>query len=397
MVKSRINACDIYIVLWLLYSMQSVLLRGVGGYFSITILLLLVFVSGYHMIKTLTESFDNKYLRSLFILLVLFTIYGTILILSGQTIRFRQSGNVYSNFDFLKKIFISLLPIYSFYYFSRKKMIDEKRIVIWAIVFLVSAIVMFLYYQSRAILLADDEDYEFTNNQGYLILALLPIIPLLGKRLFLQYTYLAICFVFIVLGIKRGAILAGTLCAIWFIWTSLKTVSKRQRNWLLFLSIVFVSIGVFVVIRMLNESVYFSYRVQQTLEGNTSGRDKLYRVLWHHFLEETNLLKILIGNGANSTLTFATNFAHNDWLEILINHGLVGVVIYLIYWIQFYKTWRRSRYNSRLYLSIGMVFIIFFLESVFSMSYNAMPIYSTFCLGYCLGSLNNETKVLKSY
>ena len=38
-----------------------------------------------------------------------------------------------------------------------------------------------------------------------------------------------------------------------------------------------------------------------------------------------------------------SNFAHNDWLEILTNQGLVGVVIYGFYWVCFMLTCR-SRY-----------------------------------------------------
>jgi len=64
------------------------------------------------------------------------------------------------------------------------------------------------------------------------------------------------------------------------------------------------------------------------------------------------------------------------------------LLIYLYYWITFYKTWRRSKFDNQIYLAVGLILMIFFLKTFFSMSYNDMTVYVTLCLGYCMGMLS---------
>lgn len=81
---------------------------------------------------------------------------------------------------------------------------------------------------------------------------------------------------------------------------------------------------------MMAESDYFNHRIEQTLEGDSSNRDVIYGGLIIHFLDETNALKLFLGNGAQATLKIHGGFAHNDWLELLINNGIIGALIYIL-------------------------------------------------------------------
>lgn len=180
----------------------------------------------------------------------------------------------------------------------------------------------------------------------------------------------------------------------WFMFQSMKNASRKQKIWVFILSVVLIVVGFYMVSDMLQNSEYFNQRLEDTIEGNSSGRDRLYGVFWRHFTQESNPLLFLFGNGANATLTISSNYAHNDWLEIAINQGLLGLVIYVVYWIKFYKTWKKSKFDSQIYLALGLILFIYFMRTIFSMSYTAMPIYATLCLGYCMGMISeNENMV----
>lgn len=132
---------------------------------------------------------------------------------------------------------------------------------------------------------------------------------------------------------------------------------------------------------------YIQHRIEQTEEGATSGRDVIFAKLFSYFMHETSAWQFYFGSGANHTVAVAGNYAHNDWLELAVNQGCLGILVYLIYWICMYKTWRNSKSNSIIYSSFGAICVIFFLSTFFSMSYDNMSIYATLCLGYCLANM----------
>lgn len=137
----------------------------------------------------------------------------------------------------------------------------------------------------------------------------------------------------------------------------------------------------------MSTSDYMMSRIESTMQGNSSGRDKLYSYFWRYFTEEANALHYLIGRGANGTLEIYYNYAHNDWLEIAVNQGLLGLIIYAFYWLVFYKTWKNA-INSDAKTIFVLTILILFAKSIFSMSYGAMTYVSASILGYALATVN---------
>ena len=332
------------------------------------------------------------YFKALNVLLIMFTIYGFLLIISGETLmvtqgRWREVGNT----GYLKSIYKSLLPIYAFYVFARKELLTEKTMKFWFFIFLVLAIRSFYRVEAAMLRKALEEDSsaeEFTNNVAYTFVGLLPALVLFYKKPIIQYVCLAICSYFIVLGIKRGAMLTGGICLIWFVATNVKKVPKNRRWVVVLVSAVALAIGFYFIRYMMATSSYFQYRIDQTMEGNSSGRDRLYATFFQQFINESNPFRFLFGNGAYSTLKFSDNLAHNDWLEIAIGQGLLGIMIYLVYWICFYVNWRRSKNHPQAFMAIGMILIIYFLSTMFSMSYNNVSRCAAMVLGYYLAVYN---------
>ena len=380
--------CNIYIVLWLFYSLQSVLLGGVGGSVSTLILFALISISFYHFIYALFHYKMPIYMKCLALLVFMFTVYGLILMMSGKTITFMGSGYRVNNFSYIKKIYASLLPIFSFYVFTRKGVLTKEVLLKWSFVFFITAVMQFVQGQRQAMFATMDEDMEITNNYAYLFLSMIPLLVFWSKNKFIQYTGLIIAMVFIILGMKRGAILIGVIAIAWFMYRTMKTATRRQKIWVSVLSVILIVAGYFMVLNMLQNSDYFNMRIQQTLEGNSSGRDVLYSVFWDHFINESNPLLFLFGNGANATLTISSNYAHNDWLEIAINNGVLGLVVFIIHWLGFYKTWKSSSFDDELYLAIGLLLLICFTKTLFSAFYASVSLYASICIGYCMGMVS---------
>lgn len=329
-------------------------------------------------------------MKGLTVLVIMFTIYGLVLMLSGKTIRFMRSGAVVKKFNYLKLILISLLPVFSFYVFTRKGLLTKELLLKWTPIFFIVAGMRYFQYQRESLLSSDIE--EITNNMGYVFLSLIPLLAFWSHKRFVQFFGLALSMLFIILGMKRGAIIIGAVSFVLFLHQSLKSASRKQKIWTFFLGFVLIIGAIFMVSYMLQNSAYFNERLEYTLEGNSSGRDRLYSVFWRHFINESNPFLFLFGNGALATLTISFNAAHNDWLEIAINQGLLGILVYVYYWMMFYKTWKKSAFDSEIYLATGLVLLIFFMKTLFSMSYNDMTVYDTLCLGYCMGMISEHDR-----
>ncbi|MBO5919691.1 MAG: O-antigen ligase family protein [Bacteroidales bacterium] len=184
---------------------------------------------------------------------------------------------------------------------------------------------------------------------------------------------------------KRGAILIGVFALIYFLYINRKVVQKKYKVLTNFLTIGIFFVGAFVVNSYLISNEYFVSRIDATMEGDSSNRDQLYTYFLSHFMEEQNPINFLFGHGANGTLSIYIDYAHNDWLELAINQGLLGLLVYAIYWVMFIKSIRQFRENALMKNYLTIFFIIFFVKSFFSMSYQ-MNIYASAILGYMIGA-----------
>ena len=159
----------------------------------------------------------------------------------------------------------------------------------------------------------------------------------------------------------------------------------RIRSAIFLLSIISLAALIYVVIGMIDNNALFAYRVEQTMQGYTSQRDQLYKTFYNYFISEHNLFRFLFGNGANATLKIGNNFAHNDWLELAINNGIVGVALYGWYFIALYKDYKCQNKAHLQYSNvILMALIIMFASSMFSMSYASLDKAISIALGFVL-------------
>ena len=383
-----LNICNGYILLWCLYSLQGILYSS-GSIISQSILMIALCISLLYFTYANIKYYLSPFIKTLNVFIAVLTIYGIIMMLDGQEYFIRESYIYISKTDYLKTIYSSLLPIYAFYVFTKQGLLSQSTIRVWLLIFIIITTTEYWAGHYRQLQEAAENMIvreDFTNNIGYSFVALIPLLFFYNNKKLIQFTLLLYIMIYIIMSLKRGAILVGIIVFIWFLYRVFKTSSKRTKVWVSIMTIVAMIITCQQILDMYHNNDYFQYRLEQTLEGESSGRDVLYDALLTHFIYDTSIGEFLLGMGANGTLKVTDNFAHNDWLEIVTNQGLFGLVLFIIFWITLFKEWRNAKQLPIIYSALGAIFMICFLRTFFSMSYNDMPLCLTMCLGYCLAN-----------
>lgn len=391
--KQYLNVSVFYILLWSLYYLQGTLYAE-GSIISQLLLLLLLLYSSYCFVKVVVSYKLPPLFVSINIFLGIMTIYGIIFIILPQNIYIGDDlSTPVVKMNFLKNLYMSILPIYVMFYFSKKKILTEKVVKFIFIILLITY--MFLFernYQSELLDLLEKNSNEesVVNNMAYHFLKLFPLLFFWNKKPLVQFLFTAVIFSFILSGMKRGVILIGFICLLWFLYNILKNSHAKQRLVVVLLSTLFIIVGILYVSNLYESDLFFKYRIEQTLEGDSSNRDIIYSTLWEHFQQESSLLKMLFGNGVFYTVFISGTFAHNDWLELLTNQGLLGVFAYLLFYITFAYTIYLNRRNLFFVSVMGMSLIIMFISSFISMSYDAIGLAPALGIGYSMCQISNK-------
>lgn len=366
--KKLFTLPNLYVLLWTLYYTQGTFLPQGSVWSRMTVVLFLL-ISVYDVFYSFIKFRINPYLKVLGVLLLMFSVYGMVLLL-------REGG-----FDYLKMIYLSLLPTYSFFVWTKTNKIDVGWIKVAFIIMVGVIIIQYFAELSRI-----ENIYSYTENTtiniAYEILALLPLIYLWRNKPIMQYVILALVLALVVSTVKRGAIIIGALCMVYFIYNSMKYSTQKTKWYIWLVVLAFAVVGARYVINFYANSEYAQLRLEYTLAGESSGRGSIFKQCWNIFVN-SNVLGLLLGHGASATIDMLGVAAHNDWLEILVNQGLLGAIVYFIYWINFYKTFKYDK-NPETKPILGTLLIIYFMATLFSMSYSAMTLPATLALGYCL-------------
>ena len=385
------NICYIYIALWIMYYLQDILM--IKGIVAQVILVLLVMMSFYVLIQVNLYYRTGPYLKWLNIILLVITVYGLVLFISGFAL-YPDEYNIKTGLEYgyLQRYYISVLPIYAFYLFSLQGKLSDKNMKYIFLTFLVFSVLM--YYQNYFVVSQEIEREEITNNMGYRFVPLIPMLTFFKMKDIWKYTFLIIIFAFIMMSMKRGAILVGTIALMLYLKHHLKARTTKQILYIVFLSAVAICIIYLFVMNLYETSDYFKSRLNSTMEGDTSTRSWMYPYYFDFFIHHTTGFEFLFGCGANATYLKLGEYAHNDWLEFAINQGIFGVILYTIYWVFFIREQKYYCGPIELKQTLGDLIIIYFFVSLFSMSLDGMPTATGLCLGYCLAQNEKSKKAL---
>lgn len=288
-------------------------------------------------------------------------------------------------FTYFGDILCATLPMFLFAVLSAHGVITQRSITIFL---LLSTICGFFYFSHAEYDLIQGSVYgesgDFTVNASTIFLVIIPLLFFVRNR-WLMFSIMVVIVLFIVLGAKRGNIVA-MIIPLFFVFRY-RFGSKNT-----FLNRVLVLFGFFVLAylayRVAIGSDYLMGRINDTIAGDSSNRDIIYSAVLNAWLNANDLVNYLFGFGSNATINMIGIRAHNDWLEILLDFGLLGICLYLAFFVSLFKTTWRQKENRQAFYTLMTVFAIWFFKSLYSMGFNeSLFSYLSMVIGIVLGDL----------
>lgn len=378
----QLNRCDCYVIIWCLYQMQGLLYpQGIIGQALQALLIVWALVEAKEYF--LPNRQNPPLLKATSILLFLYCIYGIHLLV------FNLYGFA-SPHVYLQTFLASFLPFFLFYRYLKIGYLSEYRL--RAYVFLFLAVVIWHYFKTEQEMLLvvrknGGNFEEVTNNTGYEFLVLIPITFFFYRKPLLQYSLLCFFLLMIIMAMKRDPILIGVFCFAWALYLNIKAAqSKKHRYLSIILGLFVIVVGIAYIYYQMSNSDYMARRIEDTKEGNMSHRDVLYLGAIDLIFNDTSIVHLLIGRGAYATYSLLGNFAHQDWLETAVNNGFIGVVI-VIYFCAvfcFVSFKEKESLPKQIHAAFQMMFFIFFLKTMFSMSLADMPCFQSMLISFCI-------------
>lgn len=287
-------------------------------------------------------------------------------------------------------ISVSLLSIPLFMTLGREGVMTSRFYLIATIALVLSSLIYYktMEAQSLAKLIGGNED--ITNNGSVAFLCILPIIFVIKNR-YLSYGVLLISVYFLLDAAKRGNIICAIPVLLLFIIYYFRNKQIRVSE-----KAIFITFFLFTVswgYKQFEKNEFLQMRMEQTMEGNSSGRDILYGNAWKVYSESQSMKNLILGYGFQATYYNEQigNYAHNDWLELLVDNGIIGALLYLSIFIQLFKIIRSEEDIQKRFLLISIV-SIWFLKSTFSMSFTGD---TTFILYLLFGYVTQDDDALE--
>ena len=259
-----------------------------------------------------------------------------------------------------------------FYYLTKNSFIDENAFAtFYMILIFVMAINSYINIDFR---MSTVKELNEADNIGYGLLCVFAGIMLLTeKKIFPFVLFLVLVGTFI--SGKRGAIVGVLFSAIplvKFVFIS------HSRSWIKKIILLLIAIlGIFLAIYLFG--AYFDAawgRFEYISEDGGSGRNWVYSSYWNQY-KASDLSHQLFGHGLYAgTLSYGNKhafihvLAHNDWLEILFDYGMIGFLLYLFLFIKLTTiVICKRKENNAYYYMLVMSFIIWFVKSILSSTF----------------------------
>lgn len=297
-------------------------------------------------------------MRAIIIPIVLLTICVFLYyFLSPVKTRVIFHGDIASSFQQLKLYLFCCTSIFPAIYFTKRQLLDENILKAFFIILVYMSVVSFLDFR-----LYLQEEYGVengSNNLSYLIATIFPLCFCMNKSI--RYFYIFLCLAIVFIGGKRGAIvLSIALIA----YTMFKD-TMRSGIYSKLLVVTFI-----IIIYQIINSEYieiFQFGFDRLEQSGSSGRDMIAKSIINGMVNGS-FINWIIGYGSIGSTLFADNFAHNDWLELLVDYGLIGLSIYaMFYWgvFKFFRSVPKQDITTKDLLASSLIVLL--IKSLFSM------------------------------
>lgn len=332
----------------------------------------------YYKAKRAVGSVRTHYITTIF-----FSLGWCMLITATKRIPlFNLFGNI-------NHIFILLIPLFCImggYAFGRTQEIKQQ---VHTTLFVCFVLLCLQYIRIYFAVLGDDRHIGVS----YYPLVMLPLVLLNPKKL---YRWIAIGLTCLVIfsSVKRGGMVALILALLAFVFVK---QMASQRNILKAIIIILGTIllmgGAFYYLSTSFDTAVWE-RIANASDDGGSGRLDLWAEIGIQLLVESKT-NLLIGNGFRATMMVTSTElpAHNDFIEIIYDFGVIGLVSYLIsIIILFVEMFRMIKQGNIIAAPFAMMLVVYLILSMVSIVilYNWLTIFA-FGFGLFIGIFEKES------
>lgn len=340
---------------------------------SSTLIVLLLFTLSslfVYINRKYIKSKDGKFLRHLFIYVYVISVFFSIINPFGSKITY----------------LLIILPyiLFLFMYVSCYSVNDKisKILFLFILVFLT-----YRYAQEYTKVLAFSfKDYT-TTNASYFVLYLFPLVLCVDNKWIKALSFIA-TLIIVVSSSKRGGTIAVVLAGFIYFITEYFLIKKKKINIGIILFCIVIAVVLVYGNKYIQDLAVFG-RIQDLADDEGSGRVEIYR---HTFsmISNSNIVQLFFGHGwdrvvSDSSLHFS---AHNDFLEVIYDFGLLGFFLYLSLCYSLIKKSVflikiKSQYAPALFVSITLFILGSFVSHI--VIYPSFMCMFTSCWGYIWG------------
>lgn len=235
---------------------------------------------------------------------------------------------------------------------------------------------------------ADGE--QGVDNLIFYIVCIVPFIMLIEKDSY-KGILLVICAIMAVNSLKRNAMLMTAVFVLLYTFSVLRKTKGLKIKNMVIIGVLFFAGYYFLINNMAGSLEQSVMRFEAMQDDGGSGRT----LVWKHSIDalsRNDLVSWVIGHGHNSTMRVARHTsAHNDFLTILIEQGIVGLLFYLTFVIKLFKTtWQVFKRGGYGVLSLLCICVIVLFMGMLS---NLVPLATYFAfITFAYGIIISENK-----
>lgn len=209
-------------------------------------------------------------------------------------------------------------------------------------------------------------------NVVYYLLMFLPLISMI-KSNFLRKILYILQIITVLVSNKRTALIAFVVYWFSYEWMINKKITGKKKvckgiGYILIVIILYMAFP--LITQKLNITVFNELELSHIAEDGGSNRLYIYGQLWMA-QKNSSLLHWVIGSGYNSVLLskICTDgvlgeavSAHNDFLEVLYDYGIVGLIVYISFFVCIIRKaieMKRKQYRYAIPFSGSILLVIF--------------------------------------
>ena len=280
-------------------------------------------------------------------------------------------------------------PFFVAYYYSYKGKFLEST---FSFLIPVLLVVYILSFYRMEVIMSQQLNIEsnIVNNVAYSFTRITPLLFYFNAKVIIATFILLIINLFVIIGAKRGAAISALLGDLGYLVFVLKNLGKARR----FKKIIIIAALVGFVYGLTYLLQSYTFLLSRFIEDGASNRDEIYMSIWDWWTAtNVNVIDFLFGGG----IVYSANLtggmlAHSDWLEVISNFGLTGLIIYAVFIGALIYSILRFKANKDK-LAALVVIAMWLATSLTSTWYNTADNFASMMLiGFLLGKYNIQNR-----